>query len=275
MLYYFYLIGGVLLVMMKAFSILGLTSASLLSVIVTVPYIIAWWNFNMESREINLVNVKGINYVTYGEEGSLLNVTLISAYPKAAVERKSNIFVSQLFFLFSLNPNVTEFICAEIEVNFVSVDRTYMYFGIETLSFARGTLVNFYRKNDGGNIAPFSENISINVHPGQWPPFSQDLAHLFYFTDRIETQPFVRLSARLRTINREYSFITVFFDIPSHITAIYRFNYPPTIFIIYGCSMLVVAAITINLLYHRKTKQKQHQSVGSLVGYIPRIYSCN
>lgn len=242
--------------MTKVFSILGFVLAILLSVAVTAPYVVTWRSFDLESREINLVNVKGINYVSHGEDGSLVNVTLISIYPKAVVERISNIFAAQLVFLLSLNPNVIEFICDEIEVKFRSVNGTYEYFGRETLSFTTGTLVNFYRKSDGGNIAPFSENVSIIVDPGQWPPFPQDLAHLFYLTDRIETSPFAMLTARIHTINGETSFITVFFNITSYTTTIYRFNYPPTIWVIYGCSLFIATAISINLLYHRKNKTK-------------------
>ena len=222
----------------------------------TVPYLVTWRSVDLESREVNLVNVKGVNYVSHGEDGSLVNVTLISVYPKAAVERSSNIFVVQMVFTLSMNPNVTEFICDQIEVNFRSVTGTYEYSGMNTLSFTTGALANFYRQSDGGNIAPFSENVSIIVNSARWPPFSQDLAHLFYLTDRIETYPFARLSAGIRTVNGESSFVTVFFNMTSHTTAIYRFNYPPTIWVVYGCSLFIAAVASVNLLYHRKNKTK-------------------
>lgn len=241
--------------MAKACLLLGIAAAFLISIIITVPYIIAWRNLDIESREVNFLNVRGINHVSNGEDGSLINVTLISMYPKAAVERKSNIFVIRLVFLLSLRFDVTEFICDEVKVKFRRVDGVdILCIGWETISFQTGKLVNFYRKSDGGNIAPFTANTSINIQPNRWPPFSQDLTNLFYLTDRIETSPLITLNARARTANGELSIITVFFDMSPYTIAIYRFNFPPTIFVIYGCSLVIVAAIAITLLYHRKTK---------------------
>jgi hypothetical protein len=244
---------GVAFVTAKVFSLLGFVLAILLSVGVTVPYLVTWRSLDLESREVNLVNVKGVNY---GEDGSLINVTLISVYPKAAVERSSNIFVVQMVFLLSLNPNVKEFICGWIEVNFRSVTGTDEYSGMNTLDFWTGTLANFYRWSDRGNIAPFSENVSIIVNSARWPLFSQDLARLFYLTDRIETYPSASLSASIRTINGEWSFVTVFFNMTSHTTVIYRFNHPPTIWVVYGCSLFIAAVVSVNLLYHRKNETK-------------------
>lgn len=245
--------------MAKVFSFLGVVLAILLSIAVTVPYVIAWWNLSSESREINVVNVEGETYTESGEDhSSLVNVTLISVYPKAAIEARSNMFVMHLAFLVFLDSSITEFICDEIETRFRSLHRNYEYYGSKTLSFWTGTLANFYRKDDGGNIAPFSANVSITVRSARWPPFSPDLTHMLYLTDTIETAPLARLSGRIRTMNNTLYFISVFFNMTRHTTIIYRFNYPPTVWVAYGVSLFIVIAVSINLLYHRSLKMKNN-----------------
>lgn len=103
---------------------------------------------------MNVVNVHGTTYID-GEQSSLVNITLIAIYPKAAVEAYSDIFAVNLFFLVSLDSNITEFICYDIEVDFRSVNWTYLYYGRETLDVQSGTLVDFHRVDNTGSIAPF------------------------------------------------------------------------------------------------------------------------
>lgn len=243
--------------MTKVLSLLGVALAILLSIAVTVPYVIAWLNLGSESREINVANIKGETIVFGGEHSSLVNITLFAVYPKAAVEAKSNMFVTRLVFLVILDSGITEFICDEIRTNFRSLARNYDYYGLEGLSFSTGRLVDFYRRwREEGNIAPFSANVSMAVHSGRWPQFSQDMSHMLYLTDRIETAPHTILSARIRTINGTSSSISVFFDMTKYATIVYRFNFPPTVWIAYGSSLFIIVAILVNLLYRRQHKKE-------------------
>ena len=231
--------------------------AIILSVVPTAPYVTAWWNFGLETKEMNVVNVRGETRVGFGREhSSLVNITLIAVYPKAAVEARSDMFVMHLAFLVILDPNITEFICDDIEVTFRSLNLTYEYYGLKALSFSSGTLVDFYRINSEGNIAPFSTNVSMAIHPGFWPPFRQDVSHLLYLTDRIETFPRVRLSGRIHYINNTGSPISVFFNMTKNVTSIYRFNFPLTLWIAYGSSLFILIAVSVNLLYHHGLKKK-------------------
>lgn len=231
---------------------LGVAVAITLSVAITAPYVFAWWNFNSQSRELNVVNVSGESLlVDEDKPTSLVNITLVAVYPKAVVEAASNMFFVQLVSLVSLDSNITEFVCDEVEANFRSSEGTDEYFGLTTLSFSTGTLVDFYRSKNEGNIAPFPANASIPIHSGRWPPFPQDASHMLYLTDQFETLAQVRLSGRVR-INDSTSFLSVFFNLTNYPTAIYRFNYPSTVWIAYGSSVIIIGIVSINLLYHRE-----------------------
>ena len=249
----------------------GIVLALSLSTVITVPYVLAWWSFNTQSRETNVVEVSGETY-TEGELDSLVNITLIAVYPRAALEARSNMFVVHLVFFVRLDSNITEFICDEIQADFRSINWTYTYFGQKSLSFWRGTLVDFYHRDNRGEIGPFLANLSMDIDPGRWPPFYQDVSHLLYLTDHIETYPDVSLHARIRANNNSFG-IGVLFDMKKHSTTIYRFNIPPTVWIAYGSSLFIIGAVSVNLFYHRDldgkhgssetnvTKKHQHCSV--------------
>lgn len=236
----------------------GIVLALSLSIATTVPYVLAWWSFNTQSRETNVVEVSGETY-TEGEPNSLVNITLIAMYPKATLEARSNMFVMHVFFLVVLDSNITEFICDEIRANFYSVNWTYGYLGSKRLSFWTGTLVDFYRRDNRGEIVPFVANLSMDIDPGQWPPFSQDVSHLLYLTDYVETYPDVSLHARIRAINNSFG-IGVLFDMKEHPTTIYRFNIPSTVWIAYGSSLFIIGAVSVNLFYRRDLDRKHGNS---------------
>jgi hypothetical protein len=236
----------------------GIALALSLSTAITVPYVLSWWSFNLQSRETNVVEVSGETY-TEGEPDSLVNITLIAVYPRAALEARSNMFVMHLVFFARLNSNITEFICDEIQADFRSINWTYTYFGRKSLSFWTGTLVDFYHHDNRGEIGPFLGNLSINIDSGRWPPFYQDVSHLLYLTDHIETHPDVSLHLRIRANNN--SFMTVvLFDMKKHPTTIYRFNIPPTVWIAYGSSLFIIGAVCVNLFYHRHLNRKHGNS---------------
>jgi hypothetical protein len=236
----------------------GIVLALSLSIATTLPYVLAWWSFNTQSRETNVVEVSGETY-TEGELNSLVNITLIAVYPKAAFEARSNMFAMHLVFIVRLDSNITEFICDEIRANFYSVNWTYGYFGWKKLSFSTGILVDFYRRDNRGEIAPFLANLSMDINSGRWPPFSQNISHLLYLTDYIETYPDVSLHARIRAINNSFG-IGVLFDMKEHPTTIYRFNIPWTVRIAYGGSLFIIGAVSVNLFYRRDLDRKHGNS---------------
>jgi hypothetical protein len=237
----------------KRVFLLGILLAVILSVPLTAVYVSAWWNLGLQSKEMNVVNVLGKTLgVDMNGRTSLVNITMVSVYPKTAVEAYSNMFTVHLVFLLSLNSNITEFIVDEIEVNFRSQNQTYTYFGFETLSFTLGTLVDFFRRDsNGGNIAPYSANVSIPVSPGTLPPSPQGVLDL---TNRIETFPEVLLHSRgiISDTSLGTFSTSILFDLTKHSTIIYRFNYPPTVWIAYGSSLFIIVVVYLNLIYRRK-----------------------
>jgi hypothetical protein len=46
--------------------------------------------------------------------------------------------------------------------------------------------------------------------------------------------------------------IGVFFDMTTYSTIIYRFNFPPIVWIAYGGSLFTIVAVSVNLLYKDK-----------------------
>ena len=242
----------------KVLALLGIMLAILLIGAVTFPYVTAWVNLGDESKEFNVAYVGGDIFLWNRAEDShpkgsvFVNVTLVSTHPKGAVEAFSNMFSTELVFFVVLHPNVTEFICDEIQMNFRSLTGNTDYYGMETLSFWTGSLVGFYRQwRDEGNIAPFSTNVTLTINPGRWPPFRQDLTSMLYFADRIETAPLLTLSGRLRTINMSFISCHVQFNITSYKTNIYRFNYPVTLWLAYGASISIFIISLIYLIKRR------------------------
>lgn len=234
----------------KIVFLLGIMLAIILSTVATLPYFLAWRSFRSQSTEMNVVNVHGITYIE-GRQTSLVNIRLIAVYPKAAGEAYSDMFVVNLAFLVSLDSNITEFKCNEIQVNFRSLNWTYVYYGWEELSVQSGTLVDFYHTDNKGSIAPFFVNVSMNIDSAQWPPFYQDFSHLLYLTDQIETFPDLVLNGQIG-MGTNSSGIGVFFDMTKYSTTIYRFNFPPTVWIAYGGSLFTIVAVSVNLLYKDK-----------------------
>ena len=49
----------------KRLSLLGTLLAIILAVSITAPYVTAWWNLGMESREVNVINVRGETYMGF------------------------------------------------------------------------------------------------------------------------------------------------------------------------------------------------------------------
>jgi hypothetical protein len=234
---------------------LGLLVSIILLTAAVLPYVLAWQSFHSMSTEANVINVNGIAYAD-GEQTSLINVTLIAVYPRAAVEAYSDMFAVDLFFLVSLDSNITEFICYDIEVDFRGVNWTDVYYGWKDLDVQSGTLVDFHHVNNIGNIAPFLVNVSMNIDSGTWPPFNQDVSHLLYLTDQIETFPYLVLNGRIE-IGSNCPDIGVLFNMTKHSTIICRFNYPPTVWIAYGASAFIMIAVSLNLFYKRRSETHQ------------------
>jgi len=246
-------------------ALLGIVLAVLLVGAVTFPYVVAWVNLGDESKEFHVAYVDSETYVWNLGGGSshksnvFVNVTAVSIHPQAAVEASSEMFSSELVFFVMMHPNVTEFICDEIQMDFRSLTGTYDYYGLVTLSFTTGRLVDFYRGwRDEGNIIPFSTKVTLPINPSHWPPFRQALTSMLSFADRIETAPLLTLSGRFRTINNtetnNYG-LSIHFNMTSYNTSIYRFNYPPTLWLAYGASMLIFTVSIIYLIKRRPSQQ--------------------
>ncbi len=245
-------------------ALLGIILAVLLVGAVTFPYAITWVNLGYESKEFHVAYEDGETYVrarggSSHKSNVFVNVTVVSIHPQAAVEAYSEMFSSELVFFVMLHPNVTEFICDEIRMYFRSLTGTYDYYGLVGLSFTTGRLVDFYREwRDEGNIAPFSTKVTLPINPSHWPPFRQTLTFMLSFADRIETTPLLTLSGRFKTINNteinNYGFL-IHFNMTSYNTSIYRFNYPPTLWLAYGASMLIFTVSTIYLIKRRPSQQ--------------------
>ena len=250
----------------KGLAFLALISSVVLIGVITFPYASAWQSFSNESRKVNTVYVDGEPYIWelgsnyHRKSNHLFNVTLVSVYPKAAVEANDNMFTMQLVFFIVLHPNITEFICDEVRANFRTAQEYCKYIGLRTLSFQLGSLVDFYRQNEYGNIIPFSANDTLKIRPASWPPF-RDLTSMLYFVGRIETWPIIELRGRLSFRNDtetvRYGF-NVYFNLTSYKTNIYRFNYPPTLWLAYSvCTLTLI----VSVIYLKRQSLFKTQSV--------------
>ena len=249
----------------KGLAFLALISSVVLIGVITFPYASAWQSFSNESKKVNTVYVNGETYIwnlwsNNYRKSCLFNVTLVSVYPKAAVEAHYNMFTMQLVFFIVLHPNITEFICDEVRANFRTAQEYYAYAGQKTLSFESGTLVDFYRWNEDGNIAPFSVNDTLVITAGKWPPL-QGSTSMLYFVGRIETWPIIELHGRLSFRNDtetvRYGF-NVYFNLTSYKTNIYRFNYPLTLWLAYSACTLT---LIVSVIYLKRQSLSKTQSV--------------
>lgn len=245
---------------MKAGLVSGLTllAAMILLVATTIPYVSTWLSFNSLSRETNIVQVQGETHIIDEDASpSIVNTTAIAVYPKAAVEVYSNIFVMYLAFLVDLDPSITWFQCRELGADFCNLARTYSYSGRQSLSYSQRTLVNFERRSEIGSIPSFSENVSLSIDPGLWPPASHDVSPLLYLTDQIEAFPHVIFQgqASIET-NNPLTFVTmsVFFNMSRYPTTIYRFNYPSAVWLAYGGSLFTMVIASAKLLHDHQKK---------------------
>jgi hypothetical protein len=235
---------------------LGIGLAVLVIGAVTLPYATAWVSLTDEGQAFHFVHADGETYVwSLGDAAShpsraFVNVTCACGWPKAAVEARRDLFSMELVFLVVFHPNVTEFICDEIEVNFRGPGGSTDYYGRQSLSFFTGDLVDFYRSwRDAGHIAPFSANVTLTIDPSSWPPIRSELASMLYFVGRIATAPVLTLRGRLSTnaTDRVTYQLSTDFDLTSYETGVYRFNYPPTLWLAYGGSVLLVIVALVYL----------------------------
>jgi len=235
--------------------LLGTMVAISLSSAVTIPYVSAWWNL-LQSREMNVVPALGETHMLMeGVPSSLVNITIIAVYPEAVVESRSRMFVVHLVFYVIVDSNIAEFICDEIEAVFSRSNWSYDYWGHESLGWGEN-LWDFYHYSSEGKIAPFFANVSIRIDPNSWPPFPQDISHMLYLADRFETSSFVQLHGRFHYPDGNGSVLVVFFNMTKYTTTVYRFNFPITLWIVYGGSLFIVVAVSANLLYNHQQKKK-------------------
>ena len=210
---------------------MGILVALILSVTVTIPYVLALWSLNHRRREMNVAAVAGETHMHFHPD-SLVNITLVAVYPKAAVEERSNMFVVHFVFLIKLDVNIVEFECDKIEINFWSSNWTSdapTYFGSKTLNHYDRTPENLSRYSASGRIPPFIANVSVDIGAGRWPPHYQGVPNLIYLAGEVETSPNARLLGRITTTNNLWGPWTVLFDIERYPTTIYRFNFPPIV----------------------------------------------
>ena len=231
----------------KHIFVLGISVALVMSAAITLPYILIWNSYNSENREINTVKILGETSIEKMSD-SLVNLTLIAIYPKAAVYAYDNMFTIQLVFLVALDPNITDFRIYDLHVEFRNWDWSIVCIGYSPTEYQS----DFYRHSQIGNMPPYFTDLSIVVRSGRWPP--SYAANLLYFADRVETFPEIRLNGAitLNNDNRNSSMLGFSFDMGNYSTAIYCFNYPSTLWIIYGSSLFIAIGVSVNYLLKKR-----------------------
>ena len=235
----------------------GILAALAISTVATVPYVLAWSSYNAESGKSYFVAVKGKTGSGYLPT-SMATISLVAVYPKAAAFGYYShtgvtvcMFYLQLVFFVQLDPQVYSFV----------PDLTGgIYFG----SYASPTMIgvapdvrfsNFSRLSDNGNIAPYFVNYSIPVGGNQWP----QTVTLSYLVGSEQVYPVIFLNAAVRTVSNQtnnfmvFDFTSGFRDCP---ITVYFFNYPSTLWVAYGSSIIIAALASINYFLSRKRENQ-------------------
>lgn len=227
---------------------------------VSSTYFVAWRDF-AQGVGVNTITVPGITD-THGNGSNLLvNMTMTAEYPKAVIESRQ-LFTVNLTFSVTLDPNITTFANQHLEIQIQSnskYDNLYPQF-IDT-GLGRSSL---------SPIQPYRTNNSLTVSPSEWPSFSQDdVSHMLDFTDKFEIHPTISLyfewiSQSFTIRNGDVSGPVInwgFFEVDFNLTdyhpiSIYRFNYPATLWIIFGYSIPTMVTVPTYLLYKRSKEKK-------------------
>lgn len=224
---------------------IGICAALVMSASVTVPYLSVWNSYNMESREMNVVAVRG-EAIGEGLANTVANATLIAAYPKASINAYSNVFTLQLIFFVELETHVTSFHVSEEPVLFYSKDWNYSFIGY----FPRHFQSDFRRYSSSGNIAPFFANYSMTLLSGRWPPIYA--SNPLYFAGTVQVSAKFVLNGEVYLDTDSYVRIAFLFDMEDYPVTVYCFNNPVTLWAAYAGSLIVGAAVSVNYFLVRK-----------------------
>lgn len=233
----------------KYILVIGVCTALITSALVTVPYVLAWSSLNSLSREMNIIALNGTTYSDHLTT-TVANITLVAAYPKAAVYAQGTMFSLQLFFFVELDPQITWFSGDITDIYFLelgSKDPNLIGFIFDPTDHS--TL--FTKLSESGYISPFFVNCSAAVRANRWPPAFA--SNLLYFTGSYQVYPEIALNAMVSTINNSsFNNIGFGFITEGYPVTIYGFNYPPTLWAAYGSSVVIAASVSLNYYLSRK-----------------------
>lgn len=224
----------------------GIFLALVISITVTVPYVLTWTNYNSQIREMNFVNMSGETYIQNMSK-PLVNITLVAVYPKVALHTTYHVFKAQLIFLITLDPSITDFRIDNDEImEFRSSDWNHVYVGWPPQDFQS----NFYRFSEIGEITSYFVNATVEMTSGK--PVSYPWS---YLAGTVDVYPEVRLNSFiiLNNDNRNSSSIGFLFDMARYQTSIHIFNYSSTLWVAYGSSICI--AILPWLVYYYSSQK--------------------
>jgi hypothetical protein len=241
----------------KHILIIGICIALTMSALMTIPYVFAWSSFNAESREMNVVALKGTTYSDYLPT-TMANISLVAAYPKAAVYAQGKVFTLQLVFLVDLDSQITLFRGEVTDISFLELGSKNPSL-IGTLPLAYSPLgvysSGLVRHGESGHISPFFVNYSATVSVNVWPPAFAP--NRLYFTGSYKVHLEIALNAVVSTIsNSSVNTIGFGFIMEDYPVTIYCFNYPLTLWAAYGSSIVITASVSMNYHFSRKRLKK-------------------
>jgi len=230
----------------------GIMAALVISIAVTVPYVLTWTSYNSQVREMNFVSMSGETHIQNMSK-SLVNITLVAVYPKVAVHTTYHAFKVQLVFLITLDPSITDFRIEHDEViEFRSSDWSYAYVGWPPHDFQS----NFYRSEIEG-ITPYFVNATVEMTCGQ-SPISYPW---WYLAGTVDFCPETRLYGYIILNNdpKNSSSIGFLFDLAGYPTSIHFFNYSFTLWVAYGSSICI--AILPWLVCHYLSQKHRNEQI--------------
>lgn len=222
------------------------------------------WNDFVQSIGVSVATVYGTTDTMGNGSDPGVNITMHAVYPKAVVE-SWQLFTANLTFFVTLDPSITTFAQqdapAQIKSNSGYGD-LYPYFWDLGLD----------RSNEGP-IQPYETNISLPIVLVTWPPSAKGHASpMLDFTDKFEIYPTISLFFEWRSENFtgegsyflrhiiNWGYLEVSFNLTDYQPiSIYRFNYPSTLWVIYGYSIPTIVIMPIYLLYKRSKEGKPAQ----------------
>jgi hypothetical protein len=131
-------------------------------------------------------------------------------------------------------------------VLFHSQDGNYSFLGY----FPRHFQSDFHKYSSSGHIAPFFANYSMTIISGRWSPIYA--SNPLYFAGTVQVFSKFVLNGKVYLDTDSFVRIAFLFDMENYPITVYCFNNPVTLWAVYGSSIIIGAAVSVNYFLVRK-----------------------